>query len=255
MNYTGVYFDTVSSLVYAFTGQQIPSPDTPQDPGYADAQLGAVTVTPDGGGWQEWGEPIPSADTRAAEPDGSLSIDFAMIRRSSDGLSLIEDGDTLRDGVNRPEEGDQFGIAFGVSEQVYVYITSVDATGWGQTLFPYPEVVGFDNPVRPGTQVFLPGKSMYGLDDARGVETIFLLVSRAPREDLEQVLEPLRGKERNTFIGARGNSARVTIPLVGQRGIGAVTASETRSGNLQLDRYIGKPGENEIAFSRWFNHE
>jgi hypothetical protein len=132
---------------------------------------------------------------------------------------------------------------------------SIDATGWAQTLFPYPDIPGYNNPVAPGKPILLPNEQLYGLDDARGTENIFVLVSRTPNAALEQALAPLRGVERSTMVASRGVTERVTMPMVGQRGLVGIVPGASRAENVSLDRFFTAPNAGEFAFSRWFVHE
>jgi hypothetical protein len=185
----------------------------------------------------------------------ALSIDFALLRTFGNEFVMMPDGARLSDGVNRPESGDRFGIVFSTTESAYVYIVNIDATGWAQTLFPYPDIPGFSNPVAPGQPVLLPNEQLYGLDDARGVETVFVLVSRTPNVQLENALVPLRGLERSAFVSSRGVEERVSIPMVGQRGLVGIVPGATRAQGVSLDRFFTAPNAGEMAFSRWFVHE
>ena len=144
---------------------------------------------------------------------------------------------------------------FSTMEPAYVYIVSIDATGWAQTLFPYPDIPGYNNPVAPGGPILLPNEQLYGLDDARGTENIFVLVSRTPNRALEQALAPLRGVERTTMLASRGVTEQVTIPMVGQRGLVGIVPGASRAENVSLDRFFTAPNASELAFSRWFVHE
>jgi hypothetical protein len=184
-----------------------------------------------------------------------LSIHLALFTMIDDKPVVMPEGAGLRDGVGRPEPGDRFGIAFASKETAYVYIVNIDATGWAQTLFPYPDVPGFDNPVSPGQQVILPNDELYGLDDQRGIETIFVLVSRTPNPELENAIAPFRGVERSQAVAARGISERVTIPLIGQRGLVGITPAASLAGSVSLDRFFTERSTSELAFSRWFIHE
>jgi hypothetical protein len=206
-------------------------------------------------GWESWGDPFPDPSQRAVVERNALSIDFALMRTLGNEFAMMPDGARLRDGVNRQEAGDRFGIVFSTNEPVYVYIVNIDATGWAQTLFPYPDIPGFSNPVAPGQPVLLPNDQLYGLDDARGTETIFVLVSRMPNHELENALAPLRGLERSALVSARGANERVTIPMVGQRGLLGIVPGANRAEGVALDRFFTAPNAGELAFSRWFVHE
>ncbi len=206
-------------------------------------------------GWEPWGDPFPDPSQRVVVDRNALSIDFALLRTFGDEFAMMPDGARLRDGVNRPESGDRFGIAFSTTESAYVYIVNIDATGWAQTLFPYPDIAGFKNPVAPGRSVLLPNEQLYGLDDARGVETVFVLVSRTPNVELENALVPLRGRERSAYASSRGVDERVSMPMVGQRGLVGIVPGVTQAQGVSLDRFFAAPTTGELAFSRWFVHE
>ena len=205
--------------------------------------------------WESWGNAFPDPAARAVPDEGALSIDLALFTTVNGELVVMPDGARLRDGVGRTTPGDRFGIAFATNEPAYVYIVNIDATGWGQTLFPYPDVPGFDNPVVAGAQIILPNEQMYGLDDTRGVETVFVMVSRTPNLELESALGPLRGMERAAMVGTRGATARVSMPMVGQRGLVGVMPGANKAQNVSLDRFFTERSTNELAFSRWFVHE
>ena len=245
-----------------YPDQQYPSQQYP-DQQYPDQQYPSQQY-PDTSGagagypqqsWEPWGDPYPNPSTRVIPDDNALSIDMALFTALDGELMLMPDGARLRDGVGRSTPGDRFGIVFTTKEPAYVYIVNIDATGWAQTLFPYPDVAGFDNPVSPGAEVLLPNDALYGLDDTRGVETIFVLVSRTPNIDLEQTLAPLRGMERSAMVGTRGTEARVSVPMVGQRGLKGIVPGASQSQDISLDRFFTERSTNELAFSRWFVHE
>ena len=271
LNYTGPLVETVDTVFTAFTGKKMERPPASQDPesqdqqypypepAYPEQTTGPQGYPPDMNqpqdGWDSWGDPYPDPAARTNPAPNALAIDFAMMRAAPGGYALMQDGTRLRDGVGRPEDGDKFGIVFATNETAYVYIVNVDATGWAQTLFPYPDVPGYGNPVAPGREIILPNDQLYGLDDARGIETVFVLVSRQPNLDLENALQPLRGMERSASIGARGNQARVSIPSVGQRGLVGIVPGANKAQTVSLDRYFTEPETGELAFSRWFTHE
>jgi hypothetical protein len=223
-----------------------------QQSGYPEQQSGYPEQQQS---WEPWGDPFPDPSQRAVVERNALSIDLALIRTYGNEYVAMPDGARLRDGVNRAEAGDRFGVMFATTEPAYVYIVSIDATGWAQTLFPYPDIPGFSNPVEPGKPVLLPNEQLYGLDEARGVETIFVLASRTPNYELENALEPLRGMERIASVASRGADERVSVPMVGQRGLVGIVPGVARAQGASLDRFFTAPGTGELAFSRWFIHE
>jgi hypothetical protein len=255
--YPGSQYPDSTSAQSGYPQQQSGYPE--QQSGYPEQQTGYPQQQPgypeQQQSWEPWGDPFPDPSQRAVAERNALSIDLALIRTYGNEYAAMPDGARLRDGVNRAEDGDRFGVVFATTEPAYVYIVNIDATGWAQTLFPYPDVPGFSNPVAPGQTVLLPNEQLYGLDDARGVETIFVLASRTPNYELENALAPLRGMERNASVASRGAVERVSIPMVGQRGLVGIVPGVARSQGASLDRFFTAPGTGELAFSRWFVHE
>jgi hypothetical protein len=248
--YPSEQYPSQQSAGSQYPNQQYPNQQYPGNQ-YPDSSGGGYAQPT----WDSWGNSFPDPAARAVPGDGALAIDFALFTTVNGEFVVMPDGATLRDGVGRETTGDRFGIAFATKEPAYVYIVNIDATGWAQTLFPYPDVPGFENPVKPGAQIILPNEQMYGLDDTRGVETIFVMVSRTPNRELQDALAPLRSMERSAMVGTRGVTARVSVPMVGQRGLVGVVPGASRAQNVSLDRFFTERSTGELAFSRWFVHE
>jgi hypothetical protein len=218
LNYTGPAVASVDALVAAFTGQEVQRPDQQQYPGqygytgtespqmqypqgqdpysqypgmqYPETQYPEAGAYPDQG-WKPWGNPYPDPTPRGIVERNALSIDFALLRTVGSDFAVMLDGDRLRDGINRAEPGDRFGIVFATNEPAYVYIVNIDATGWAQTLYPYPDSA----------------------------------------------------------------TERVSVPMVGQRGLVGIVPGANRAQGVALDRLFTAPNAGELAFSRWFTHE
>jgi len=107
-------------------------------------------------------------------PDGSV------------GEFTVKDGSVLR-------SGDQFQVRFTPVSDCWVYIFLFGSTGECETLFPHPGVklgnfcrggVTYSVP-DPGTQ---SGGRWFWLDEHPGTETIYLVASYAPMNDIAEVL-------------------------------------------------------------------
>jgi hypothetical protein len=72
---------------------------------------------------------------------------------------------------------------------------------------------------------------------------------------LGTTIATFRGVERSQAVPARGISERVTIPLIGQRGLVGITPAASLAGSVSLDRFFTERSTSELAFSRWFIHE
>jgi hypothetical protein len=208
-------------------------------------------------------------DSGGARDDGAeeapLALDVVMLRRvridGQESVAPIEDGDQLLDGRGDPDAGDQFGILFSASSEAYVYVVAIDATGWVQPLFPMDRPP-YTNPVFADQQIKLPGEDYwYGLDQARGVETVYFMATRQRHTELEARLEPFQGQERPP--AAEVEYRQVTQVQVIERGLtgirpGGQAEVLSDAGGAQavaLTSFFSETGEGEFVFTRWFNHE
>ena len=57
-------------------------------------------------------------------------------------ITVIHDGDILKDGGDNPQSGDKFKIIFRTNCDCFVYVASADGSGWAQPLFPLGSAKG-----------------------------------------------------------------------------------------------------------------
>lgn len=196
----------------------------------------------------------------APEP---IALDVALLRQqntpSGKQLVLMNDGDVLKDGRGNPQAGDKFKIAFRSNCTCYVYVITVDGSGWIQWIFPKKNGSA-GNPVVKDREYTLPeGPYSYSLDQFRGVETIFFVASYGQRTDLEQNLAPFMGRER----AATTTPAQVEVPPVIPNGFGktevgqSVTVSSESGQSQQFTprTYVSKQVGEDLRVTRWFKHE
>jgi hypothetical protein len=259
MNYTGPYAESVSMLMTAFNGEAVSAEqgefDALED--YDDIYMDSYEDVP------VYDETY-SDDTAFGQTSSATmpTIDAALISTDSAGqLTLLDNGATLR-GPGNGYAGDRIGVAFMPVDTAYVYIVAIDGTGWTQALFPDP-ALGHSNPVFAGTEILLPGEALYGLDDVPGVETIYILASNQPRNDLSAQLGPFFGKERPAATGAMTYRA-VERPIIISRGLtgvrpgvntGTPSMQTSSLSGVPLNTFMAAQGANEIALTLWFNHE
>lgn len=199
------------------------------------------------------------------EPE-PLRIDLAVLREVEvDGRSYpvpIEDGEVLRDGVGRPERGDNLKIQFRAETDCYVYVVWIDATSWASPLFPVG--MGYDaaNPVEAGKRYTFPeGDEWFYLDDYRGVETLYLLASREPMPELDTLLADLAGKERQ-FQSDLEVPVLNDEPLEASRGLAGVragagslvSASDGEEHTAASQLFTAREDSGQLLITRWFNH-
>ncbi|SLM49180.1 protein of unknown function [Nitrospira japonica] len=204
------------------------------------------------------GQVYPRSVAGPAEP---VALDVALVRQvptpSGKGkhVVMMQDGETLKGGPN----GDRFKLIVRTNCECFVYVISIDGSGWAQPVFPLDNG-SVANPLKPEVeQAFPEGQYWFTLDQYKGVETFFLVASPARRTDIEESLAHLAGQQRPTGQAA----AKVEEPAVIPNGFGkteAAKATMVKDESQQpvqvtpLSYVATKPGE-DVRVTRWFNHQ
>ncbi|HSA88053.1 MAG TPA: DUF4384 domain-containing protein [Nitrospira sp.] len=192
-----------------------------------------------------------------------VAVDVAMIRQKHTDkvkeVVLMNDGEVLKDGGANKEAGDRFKIVVRTNCDCYLYITSIDGSGWAEPVFPAKESRTV-NPVKKDQEYAFPESGhWYTLDQIKGIESFFIVASANRRLDLEESLAKLAAEKRpNTKI-----VAKVEEPPVIPRGVGSVTTrgilkvqDETGTA-VQVTplSYAATPPSQDVTVTRWFKHE
>ena len=210
----------------------------------------------------------PAAGTTNAS--APLELQVALMKEEiHDGRSIpvpVVDGETVYDRFGAHGAGDNLKISFRTNADAYVYVISIDGTGWAQPVFP-SKYAGGGNPVRANQEHMIPeGSNWVPLDSYRGVEHLFFLASREQRPDLEQALtqlqshvreeDPKRVQEQIDTMAEVAQAAPVT------RGLGEARPSmvhdvESSSGEkFNVDAQIfASRGAGDVVMTRWFRHQ
>ena len=268
MNYTGPHQQLAHSLVTLFNGSEVQDQQAQYDANdpYGIYAEDVYAYEEDYGAYESDSESTYDHSlyqTAGYYPEGTPSIDAALIGKGYDGsLQMMDSGTTLR-GPGGGHPGDRVGVAFAPANDAYVYVVAFDSTGWIQSLFPDP-ALGHSNPVPAGKEILLPGDALFGLDNVTGVETIYVLASNNPRHDIESQLAPFFGKERPP--GAEPAYRSVERPIIISRGLTGLRpasvnqasmeqASTSVSGTPVLNSFLAADGADELVVTLWFNHE
>ncbi|MDH3503826.1 MAG: DUF4384 domain-containing protein [Nitrospirota bacterium] len=215
----------------------------PQDP---NTQIGTET----GIQTQETGTPI--------------GLDVVMVKKTiRNGAPVvlpIQDGDLLRDGRGNAAAGDKFRIMFRPNSDGHVYVIAIDGSGWAQGIFP-PPTSPLANPVKAGEQYVLPeGNNWFSLDQFKGIETIFFVVSQDKRQDIEEILQSITGHERP----ASESPQQVTKVAMVPYGVGGTRPSAKPFGlsegsgqdhTIIPTSYLAQKAGQDLRLTRWFRHE
>lgn len=128
-------------------------------------------------------EDRPTIERMLREMPKILGFSWAALHYTKDNKTkLIE-----YDGSSSLESGGEYRLLLRPATKKWVYIYQKDSRGNHSWLFPRNDV-GLSNPMQPG-EYFLPSKSeVFVLDENTGTETIYLVATEEPAEELEALL-------------------------------------------------------------------
>ena len=195
------------------------------------------------------------ASANLPDVGGGLLVRTSMVEKKATGYTPISNGARL-------DSGSEFAIFLqteGATENLHVWVVSIDPTGWPQPLFPIDKP-GYRNPVPPNAAIRLPGATDdYGLDQVKGTHNIYLVVSRQPNPGLDAVLRPFEGRERPP-VQTRGTEtiqqAVVFRPGASNRGVTNTRPGQAPAGAgaVGIDLFTAAKNVERVQTS-WFIHE
>jgi hypothetical protein len=209
--------------------------------------------------------PPPAGAPDGAPPNSSkpIGLEVAILKQSIvDGrkvVEIVEDGAVFKDGRGTPSAGDKFKLIFRPDADGYVYVISIDGSGWAQGLFP-SQNASFANPVKKDEVYILPSENKwYALDQYRGIETLYVVASYRQRADIEENLRSIADRERP----ATDKPKEVTEPPVIPQGVGNVAPGQVAKISLEsgdakpvnLTAFYSRLPDEDLRLTRWFKHE
>lgn len=215
-------------------------------------------------------QPLETPEYQTAQPETlqtspvPISLDVLLVKKNMvNGVQTylpIKDGDILLDGRGNPQAGDKFRVMFRANTDCYVYVIAVDGSAWAQGIFPTASSP-FANPIKADQQHILPeGTNWFSLDQFKGIETIFVVASRTPRQDIEHILTTITGRERNPTEKPQAVSEPAIIPN-GYSGARpgsspfAFPTSRNQQQELLPTTYFVKTAGEDLRITRWFRHQ
>lgn len=191
-----------------------------------NAPASAETETP-----PEDSEP-PSAPT---ERPGGFGVVFGAFRLDASGgrPEAIVSGKTVL------HSGDRVQLYLRPLSNCFAYVYAKDSRGKGSWLFP-GNIPGMSNPLIAGTDYWLPARNKaYTLDNDRGTEDIFLVISPSHETDLDALCSAAAGAEHGEVKtgdtqGEQRRKATLIIRTIQGRGVAGVepwNPSQSGAGN------------------------
>jgi len=113
-----------------------------------------------------------------------LGVRYSLLKRTESGQVEVDPAGVFR-------AGDRIRVNVEVNDTAYLYIVNRGSSGAWKVLFPAPEIQGGDNRVEPGRRYQIPAEHVFTFDEQPGVEKLFLVLSRQPEPDLENLIYSL----------------------------------------------------------------
>ncbi len=125
--------------------------------------------------------PAPTAGT-------ALGLKYTILKKSGDDMSDVPPDTTFH-------AGDRIQFRVQTNGAGYLYIISQGSSGTWKPIFPSAEVEEGDNHVDGLRDYTMPPGSRMVFDEQAGVERIFIVFSRGPEPDLENMIYSLQGRQ------------------------------------------------------------
>jgi len=142
-----------------------------------------------------------SDGTRATAPapasGTALGLKYTILKLASGGMTPAAPSSVFH-------AGDKIQFSIETNSPGYLYIVSQGSSGTWKPEFPAPEIEGGNNRVEGFHTYTFPSGYRYVFDQQAGEEKVFIIFSRDPKPDFEQLVYSLQG--------AKPNSAPVSQP-------------------------------------------
>jgi len=182
----------------------------PNAPGQAPAQAAGVHI-------------VPTAASSAPMPQNGqppLGLRVNVMRYNSDGSTTDVPADTVF------HSGDRIRLGVEPNARGYLYVVNQGTSGKWNAMFPSAEIEGGDNRVDAMHPcVIPPGKHVFTFDATPGQEALFVVFSRQPVPDFEELIYSLKGGKR----AAEPETARSDRTLIMAVNIGDPTIDRLRT--------------------------
>jgi len=129
-----------------------------------------------------------SHSTESAVP---LGLRYSILKREGSGSTEM-DPDTVF------HSGDKIRLRIDVNTSGYLYIINRGSSGNWNPLFPSAKIANGDNHVEKGIEYEIPPGYVFTFDEQAGTEKLFVVFSRQPVADLEEIIYSLTGGQKPT---------------------------------------------------------
>lgn len=197
------------STQVASTGAKPDSPAKPATTVTATRVQTAAATAPDGSPIIRASEGAPA--TAPAPTNGpALGLKITVLKRSGN-----EEVEVAPDTVFHA--GDRIRFNVQTNGPGYLYIVSQGSSGTWKPIFPSPDVENGDNHVDGFHSYAMPPKSRIVFDEQTGMEKVFIVFSREPEAEFENMIYSLSGKGQPATPNAPAIPTKTSQPQADPR--------------------------------------
>ena len=230
---------TARELFYNAGSAPAPKAPAAKTPTKVVAKKNTAPVTQQASNTQPARPPAPSAT--ASTPDGSgkiiavsdssratapppasgtaLGLKYTLLKLSGDGMTAVAPSSVFH-------AGDKIQFSIETNSAGYLYIINQGSSGTWKPVFPAPEIEGGNNHVDAFHNYTFPSGYRFVFDQQAGDEKLFIIFSRDPKPDFEQLVYSLQG--------AKAKPTRVMSASIDDSAVGRL--HQTYARDLVIER-------------------
>jgi hypothetical protein len=123
-----------------------------------------------------------------------LGLRYAILKRTGEEYREVDPDRTFH-------SGDAIRVSVEANDTGHLYIVMRGTSGNWRLLFPSPEIDGGNNRVVRGRRYQIPSRNAFIFDENAGTEKLFLVLTRKPETDLDQLIYRLSTGKANPDQG------------------------------------------------------
>lgn len=140
----------------------------------------------------------PSRDTQPANDDPKviraslepettypLGLRYSFLKQEGRGTIEVDTSTEFK-------SGDRIRLTVESNDSAYLYLVLLGSSGKWSVLFPSADIAGGNNYIESGHRYTIPAQHWFAFDEQVGEEKLFVLLSRQPQEDLEDLIYSLQ---------------------------------------------------------------
>ena len=150
------------------------------------------------------GPPVISAAYISSQPPLGLRYSL-LLSRANDPYREVDAATAFR-------SGDRLKVTVEANDDAYLYVIARGSSGLWKVLFPVSEVANGDNLIQPFRRYEVPNGGRFYFDDQAGEEKLFLVLTRKPEKNFEDLIYNITQPESQPVKPAAGAPARPATP-------------------------------------------